>query len=92
MLIALADRSDHDSPFQIVLFSNKPMFAAICLTFTVQLGAVYPPYLCGLFRTVPLPANDLFLSVLLSTWGFWVMELRKLVSRTAMAASDAVPS
>ena len=84
MFLALAVRSDYDSLLRIGLLSNKPMLAAISLTFCLQLGVVYLPFLHDLFHTVPLTAKDLSIALVLSTVVFWAVELRKLISRRRM--------
>jgi len=42
---ALASRSARDSLFQIGLFSNKVLLAAVLLTLVLQLAVVYIPFL-----------------------------------------------
>ncbi|MCR9119156.1 MAG: cation-translocating P-type ATPase C-terminal domain-containing protein, partial [bacterium] len=79
--LALANRSDKDSIFQIGFFSNRSMVAAVVFTFALQLGVIYLPFMNQLFRTTPLAFSDLAIAIALSTIVFWVVELRKLIGR-----------
>ncbi|MDW8069934.1 MAG: cation-translocating P-type ATPase [Anaerolineae bacterium] len=74
---ALAIRSGRDSLFKIGLLSNKALLGAVSLTFVLQLAVVYVPFLQGIFRTVALPVEDLFISLVLSTVVFWAVEVEK---------------
>ena len=77
MSLALAMRSEQDSFFKLGLLTNKPMLAAVALTFGLQLAAVYTPWLQAFFQTVSLSGRDLLLSLGASTIGFWGIELEK---------------
>lgn len=79
--LALAIRSDKHSIFQIGLFSNRSMIAAVLLTTVLQLGVIYIPFLNDVFRTTPLGLADLTVAIALSTIVFWFVELRKLITR-----------
>jgi Cation transporting ATPase, C-terminus len=50
MALALALRSKRDSLFRIGVLSNKPLIAAVALTFGLQLSVVYLPLLQGYLR------------------------------------------
>jgi len=78
---ALVIRSNRESLFQVGLFSNKAMLGAVLLTVVGQLAVVYVPLFQGLFKTVPLTAGELALSLVLSTVVFWAIELEKWVMR-----------
>ena len=78
---ALAIRSGRDSLFKIGLLSNKALLGAVLLTFVLQMGVVYVPFLQGLFKTVALPPVDLVISLALSTVVFWGVELEKWLLR-----------
>jgi Ca2+-transporting ATPase len=78
---ALVIRSNRESLFQIGLFSNKAMLGAVLLTVVGQLAVIYVPLFQGLFKTVPLTAGELALSLVLSTVVFWAIELEKWVMR-----------
>jgi Ca2+-transporting ATPase len=80
----LAVRSERDSIFSIGLLSNTPLLGAVTLTVALQLAVVYVPFLQEVFTTRALSAEDLALSLALSTVVFWGVELEKvLIRRTA---------
>ena len=81
MSLALASRSERNSFFHIGLFSNRAMIGAVALTFALQLGVIYLPFLQRLFETYPLTLTDLLLSLGLSTLIFWCVEGVKQVNR-----------
>ncbi len=85
IFLAMAVRSSRDSLFRIGILSNKPMLAAIIVTFALQVAVVYAPPLQGLFKTVPLSARDFAVALVLSTIVFWSVELRKLLARKQLA-------
>ena len=74
---ALAIRSERYSLFQMGLFSNKPLLAAVILTLGLQLMVIYVPFFQELFQTTPLSVNDLLICLGLSTLVFWGVELEK---------------
>jgi Ca2+-transporting ATPase len=78
---ALAIRSNKDSLFKIGILSNKPMVAAVLSTFLLQMAVVYWGPLQGFFSTVALSAEQLIVSLLLSTVVFWAIEVEKWISR-----------
>jgi Ca2+-transporting ATPase len=80
---ALAIRSERDSLFQQGLFSNKFMLGSVLLTFVLQLGLIYVPWLQGIFDTTALSLRDLSICLVLSTVVFWSVEAEKLVRRMA---------
>ncbi|MCX6049108.1 MAG: cation-translocating P-type ATPase [Chloroflexi bacterium] len=82
MALALAVRSEQDSLFQVGLFSNKAMLGAVGLTFGLQLAVIYVPWLQSIFKTVPLSAQELGMSLLFCTLIFWSVELQKWVRRS----------
>jgi Ca2+-transporting ATPase len=82
---ALAIRSQRDSLFSIGLGSNKAMLGTVILTFVLQLAVVYVPFLQGIFKTVPMPPQELIISLALSTVVFWGIELEKWLLRRTVA-------
>jgi Ca2+-transporting ATPase len=78
---AMALRSEHDSLFQIGLFSNKAMLGSVLLTFVMQLGVIYIPFLQSIFKTVSLTAGELGISIGLGFAVFLCIELVKWVKR-----------
>ncbi|MBW4591026.1 cation-translocating P-type ATPase [Aetokthonos hydrillicola Thurmond2011] len=83
--IALALRSERNSLFEIGLFSNPQLLAAVVLTFGLQLAVIYVPFLEDVFQTKPLSLCDLALSIVVSTIVFWFIELKKLIVRRLFA-------
>jgi Ca2+-transporting ATPase len=73
---ALAVRS-RESLFKVGLFSNTALLGAVLLTFVLQMAVIYVPFLQNLFKTAPLSAGELLLSLVLSTVVFWGVELEK---------------
>jgi Ca2+-transporting ATPase len=75
---SFAVRSDRDSIFQIGFRSNLAMLGTFLLTLGLQMAVIYLPFLQVIFKTVPLSASDLGISLALSTIVFWAVELDKL--------------
>ncbi len=84
---ALAIRSNKDSLFTIGVLSNKPMIAAVVLTFLLQLALIYVPFLQEIFDTTALSMGDLLMALAASTTVFIAVELDKL-RRRMQAARD----
>lgn len=78
---ALAIRSENDSLFTIGLLSNRPLLAAILLTFLLQLAVIYLPVLQQVFQTTHLSLSELLTCLLLSTVVFIAIECRKWIER-----------
>ncbi len=70
-------RSEQDSLFQLGLFSNKPLLAAMVLTIGLQLLIIYMPILQPIFQTESLSMNHLTISLLFSSIPFWAIEFAK---------------
>ncbi|HAG81147.1 MAG TPA: ATPase, partial [Cyanobacteria bacterium UBA12227] len=77
MGLAQSMRSERESIFRMNLLSNKPLLAAVILTFILQLAVVYSPFLQAIFKTTALSLNDLCISLVLSSVVIWAMELDK---------------
>jgi Ca2+-transporting ATPase len=73
----LAIRSDRESLFSLGLFSNKPLLAAVVLTFVLQMATIYVPVLHPIFKTAPLTGGELFIALLLSSVVFFAVEIEK---------------
>jgi Ca2+-transporting ATPase len=56
---------------------------AVLLTLVLQLAVIYVPFLQSVFKTNPLTAAELAISLLLSTIVFWAIELNKWWFRRA---------
>ncbi|OGP50121.1 MAG: ATPase [Deltaproteobacteria bacterium RBG_13_43_22] len=77
----MAIRSEKESLFRQGLFTNKPLLGAVILTFSLQMAAIYVPFLNPIFKTVPLTFNELVMTLILSTGVFWAVELEKAWKR-----------
>ncbi|HLB03152.1 MAG TPA: cation-translocating P-type ATPase [Nitrospiria bacterium] len=74
----LAIRSERESLFSQGLFSNKPLLWAFALTFILQMATIYMPLLNPVFKTEPLTASELFLTLAASSVVFFAVEIEKL--------------
>jgi P-type Ca2+ transporter type 2C len=77
----LAVRSERDSFFTQGAWSNKPLVGAVLLTFALQLATIYVPWLNPIFKTTPLTAGELAVTLLLSSVVFLAVELEKAFKR-----------
>jgi Ca2+-transporting ATPase len=77
----LAIRSEYQSLFKVGLFSNKPLFGAVILTFLLQMATIYVPALNRVFKTQPLTAGELLIAVAASSIVFFAVEIEKMVKR-----------
>ncbi len=77
----LAIRSERYSLFQIGLFSNRPLIAAIAITIFSQLAVIYIPVFNEIFKTQPLTATELLMCVAISSTVFFAVEIEKFVRR-----------
>jgi Ca2+-transporting ATPase len=84
----LAIRSERDSFFRQGPFSNKPLIAAVLLTFALQMATIYVPVLNPIFKTEPLTAWELGVTILLSTVVFLAVEIEKAVKRSRTKRSE----
>ena len=73
----LAIRSNHYTLRQIGLLSNKPLLGAVLLTFFLQMAVIYLPFLQSIFKTVPLSAEELIVSLAFSSVVFLAVEFVK---------------
>jgi Ca2+-transporting ATPase len=86
----VAIRSERDSLFRIGFRSNLPLLAAVTLTAGLQIGILYVPALRPVFRTVPLTAGELGLSLLLASVVFVAVEIEKWVLRRRGEVGDGM--
>lgn len=85
----LAIRSDKESLFKIGLLSNKPLLGAVLLTFLLQMATIYIPFLNPVFKTEPLTAGELFITLVLSSFVFIAVEIEKwFLRRRELVKSD----
>ncbi|UCE72604.1 MAG: cation-translocating P-type ATPase, partial [Nitrospiraceae bacterium] len=73
----LAIRSERESLFSLGLFTNKPLIGAVLLTFALQMGTIYIPVLNPIFKTAPLTAGELMVTLALSSIVFFAVEIEK---------------
>ncbi|WP_200907039.1 cation-translocating P-type ATPase [Desulfatitalea tepidiphila] len=83
----LAIRSEQDSFFKQGAFSNKPLLGAVLLTFALQMATIYVPVLNPIFKTAPLTAGELVITLLLSTVVFLAVEIEKTIKRSKLKRS-----
>lgn len=81
MAHVLAVRSERESLFRQGLWSNPSLLGAVALTFVLQMATLYVPSLNAVFKTQPLTAVELTLSLSLSAVVFVVVEIEKAVRR-----------
>lgn len=81
MAHVMAIRSEYQSLFRLGLLSNKPLLAAVLLTFLLQLALTYVPVLQAFFSTTALPAQGLLLTLALSSIVFLAVESEKWMLR-----------
>jgi len=77
----LAIRSERESFFRQGALSNKPLLGAVLLTFGLQMATIYVPYLNPIFKTEPLSAKELIITILLSAVVFLAVEIEKSFKR-----------
>ncbi len=81
----LAVRSEQESFFTQGALSNKPLLGAVLLTFALQMATIYVPFLNPIFKTEPLTAGELVVTILLSTVVFLAVELEKAIKRSRIS-------
>ena len=77
----LAIRSETESLWQLGLFSNLPLLAAVLLTVVLQLCVIYVPALNAIFNTQPLTMLELAVCFLLPLIVFVAVEMEKTLRR-----------
>jgi len=77
----LAIRSETQSLFQQGFWSNRPLLGAVLLTTALQMVTIYLPVANPIFRTEPLSASELALSLALSSVVFLAVEIEKSMVR-----------
>jgi Ca2+-transporting ATPase len=77
----LAIRSERESLFSQGFLSNRPLVGAFLLTLGLQLATIYLPLLNRVFKTEPLSAQELAITLALSSVVFVAVEMEKLVKR-----------
>jgi Ca2+-transporting ATPase len=88
LALALEVRSEENSLFKIGLFSNPSMIWAVVLTVGLQLLVVYVPFLQVIFKTRPLPLQELLVALASSLAIIVVVEIWKWVLRKRQSVKD----
>jgi len=73
----LAVRSERESFFAQGLFSNTPLLLAVIFAFVLQMVTIYVPILNGIFKTKPLGAVELAVTLVISSMVFFAVEAEK---------------
>jgi Ca2+-transporting ATPase len=81
MLHVLAIRAESQSLFTIGIASNRPLLAAVGLTFALQLLLIYVPMFNAIFKTSPLSLGELGFCLLMSSVVFFAVEIEKALRR-----------
>lgn len=76
-------RSEHQSVFSQNPFSNPYLLGATAIVVSLQLAAVYVPFLQHLLRTVPLSLSEWLLIIAVASSIIAAEEIRKFYSRRA---------
>jgi Ca2+-transporting ATPase len=88
MFVVLAIRSDREGLHTIGIFSNRHLAGAVLLTFLLQLAVIYIPALNPIFKTTPLSAQELAVSLLLPALVLVMVELEKVAIRRGWLYGD----
>ncbi len=78
---ALGVRSNRESLFRQGVWSNKPLFGLVVLTFGLQMLALYVPGLQTFLKTTTMTAGDLLLCVGVSSLVLVATEIEKVFAR-----------
>ena len=81
MFVVLAIRSDREGLHTIGILSNRHLAGAVLLTFLLQLAVIYIQALNPIFKTAPLTAEELAISLLLPALVLVAVELEKVAIR-----------
>ncbi|NOU40124.1 MAG: calcium-translocating P-type ATPase, PMCA-type [Methylotenera sp.] len=77
----MAIRSEKESLFSIGIFSNRPLAAAVIVTFMLQMATIYVPAFNAIFKTEPLSVSELLVCMALSSIVFIAVEIEKMLIR-----------
>ncbi len=78
----LAIRSEKQSLFTQGILTNKPLIGAVSLTFLLQLSTIYLPFMQEIFKTKPLGARELAVTLAASSLVFFAVETEKAWRRS----------
>jgi Ca2+-transporting ATPase len=88
MAHVLAIRSETEPLWRLGLGSNKPLLAAVLLTFSLQMATIYVPLLNPIFKTQPLSLSELTLCLAAAAVIWVVVEIEKAWRRTRYASAN----
>lgn len=74
-------RSEMMTIFEVGLFSNKFLVAAVTCSTIMQIAVVYTPFLSGIFETVPMSLYDWAIVLTVSGWTFILGAIKHFVFR-----------
>lgn len=74
-------RSSTESIFRLGFLTNKKLIAACGVSFILQMGAVYLPFMQKVFKTEPLGTFDWVMVIVISSLPLWAMEIWKAAAR-----------
>ncbi|MDD4894897.1 MAG: calcium-transporting P-type ATPase, PMR1-type [Candidatus Omnitrophica bacterium] len=74
-------RNMTESLFKIGVFTNKKLILATAISFSLQILAIYNPFLQKIFKTQNLGLFDWLLVIVVSSFPLWAMEILKLIKR-----------
>ncbi|MBK8080329.1 MAG: cation-translocating P-type ATPase [Saprospiraceae bacterium] len=77
----LAVRSDRTFLFKQGIFSNPPLLISVLITFLLQLGVIYLPFMNKIFKTQPLTLEELGICIGASVIVFHAVELEKWIKK-----------
>lgn len=86
----LAIRSEKESLFSLGVFSNRPMAAAVIITFILQMATIYVPALNPIFKTKPLSINEMLICIALSSVVFIAVEIEKFFIRRGWLYRESI--
>ncbi|MBK6565161.1 MAG: cation-translocating P-type ATPase [Saprospiraceae bacterium] len=77
----LAVRSDRTFLYKQGIFSNPPLLISVLITFILQLGVIYLPFMNKIFKTQPLTLEELGICIGVSVIVFHAVELEKWIKK-----------
>jgi P-type Ca2+ transporter type 2C len=80
----MAIRSERESLFSQGVFTNKPLFISVFGIVILQFITVYIPVFNPIFKTQPLTAAELTITLVLSSIVFIAVEIEKMIKRKRM--------
>jgi len=84
----LAIRVWNSSVFTAGFFRNRFLIAAVLLTVALQFIVIYAPPLAAVFKTTPLPLDEVLLCAAVASSVFFLVEIEKAFRRRRLAAKS----